>query len=325
MVTFSNEQQISKENFDFPPFATLISRCEDIGKFILKGATKRKCLSGQWIGVTPKCEGLSQFHDLSLDKPPTILFRYHNGSIMQSSDGKLIVYPGTTLHMECLWIRKFGTPKWEISNGEREYPEGWAEDEGRDSTLEYRISIENAETEDSGIYRCVTPARTAHEIQIIVKAIECPKLPENSELIFSSLDNRLGSKVQISCKSGESVVGAKEINCLSSGKWTAPLPRCKGLECPEIQSGAPELVPLRYMSSVTNRSYDRDEMVPPKVTITDRFIGGKATYSCPGGYMIQGQNVATCQHSGQWSSTPPTCIGTKIFSRECQLIYQVYK
>ncbi|ODN03359.1 Sushi, von Willebrand factor type A, EGF and pentraxin domain-containing protein 1 [Orchesella cincta] len=314
VVTFSNEHQLIKDHYDFPPASTLISRCEDIGKFILKGAAKRKCISGQWLGVTPKCEGLSQFHDLSLDKPPTILFRYVNGSIMQSSDGKLIVYPGTTLHMECLWIRKFGSPKWEISNSEREYAEGWAEEEGRDSFLEYRLTIENAETEDSGIYRCVTPARQAHQIVIVVKGkfsilfrVECPKLPENTELAFSTLEVKLGTRVSIQCKSGDSVVGAKEVTCLPSGKWSSPLPRCKGLECPEISSGA-DLVPLRYMSSVTNRSYDRDEMVPPKVSIHDRFVGGKAVFSCPSGYMVQGNAVVICQSSGQWSSTPPTCI-----------------
>lgn len=51
-----------------------------------------------------------------VEKAPTILFRRHNGPIAQSNDGKLIVYPGTTLHMECLWMRRFGNPKWSVSH-----------------------------------------------------------------------------------------------------------------------------------------------------------------------------------------------------------------
>ncbi len=84
-------------------------------------------------------------------------------------DGNLIVYPGTTLHMECLWIRKFGTPKWQTSIENKTYPEGWADDATRDSQLEYRLTIENAQKRDEGRYACKTPARHIHEIKVIVK------------------------------------------------------------------------------------------------------------------------------------------------------------
>jgi len=54
----------------------------------------------------------------------------------------------------------------------REYPEGWAAGEKRDSSLEYRLTIENAQSEDSGTYSCVTPTRHSHQIKIIVKGNE---------------------------------------------------------------------------------------------------------------------------------------------------------
>lgn len=57
-----------------------------------------------------------------MEKPPTILFRHELGPIAQSNEGKLIVYPGTVLHMECLWIRRFGTPKWNVSHTYRYLP-----------------------------------------------------------------------------------------------------------------------------------------------------------------------------------------------------------
>lgn len=76
-------------------------------------------MGGEWDGVKPTCYGLNQENDYSMEKPPTILFRHQLGPIAQSNEGKLIVYPGTVLHMECLWIRRFGIPKWTISHENR--------------------------------------------------------------------------------------------------------------------------------------------------------------------------------------------------------------
>lgn len=107
-----------------------------------------------------------------MEKAPTILFRHSNGPIAQSNDGKLIVYPGTTVHMECLWMRRFGNPKWVVSHEYRVYPEGWVTDDSRDSTLEYRLSIIHAVEDDSGSFTCQTPARHGHKIDIVVKVSE---------------------------------------------------------------------------------------------------------------------------------------------------------
>lgn len=98
-----------------------------------------------------------------------LLYRYDLEPVAQSNDGKLIVYPGTILHMECLWMRKFGIPKWTISHEFRQYPQSWSTDPNRDSGLEYRLSIFHASKEDSGVYTCVTPARHSHAIEIVVK------------------------------------------------------------------------------------------------------------------------------------------------------------
>ncbi|KOB66896.1 Sushi, von Willebrand factor type A, EGF and pentraxin domain-containing protein 1, partial [Operophtera brumata] len=79
--------------------------CSDIGKYLMLGSQTRRCVGGAWDGVQPTCLGLNQEKDYAMDKPPTILFRYSNGPIAQTNDGKLLVYPGTNLHMECLWMR----------------------------------------------------------------------------------------------------------------------------------------------------------------------------------------------------------------------------
>ena len=36
-------------------------------------------------------------------------------------------------------------------------------------------------------------------------------------------------------------------------------------------------------------------------------LGTTATYSCNTGYSLQGSNSRTCQATGMWSGSPPTC------------------
>lgn len=120
------------------PLFPFFRRCSDIGKFRLDGSHTRTCIFSEWTGEKPTCFGLNQENDYAskkkgiivphssyklnyptlplVEKPPTVLFRHLNGPIAQSNDGKLIVYPGTTLHMECLWMRRFGIPKWSVSH-----------------------------------------------------------------------------------------------------------------------------------------------------------------------------------------------------------------
>lgn len=162
-----------------------------------------------------------------VEKAPTILFRHQNGPIAQSNDGKLIVYPGTTIHMECLWMRRFGNPKWNVSHTYRIYPEGWVKDEGRDSTLEYRLSVVHAVEDDSGIFTCQTPARHDHSVDLVVKAVACPEIPARRGLTLSSNETKLSTRVALSCANGNSLIGAGELVCLPSGNWSAPLPVCE--------------------------------------------------------------------------------------------------
>lgn len=124
-----------------------VSRCSDIGKFAFSGSSHRRCVNGQWSGAKPTCLALNQEYDYArksgpesrvyplldtpplrtrldqplvlsptVDKPPTILFRHKNGPIAQTNDGRLLVYPGTELYLECLWMRRYGTPRWNVTH-----------------------------------------------------------------------------------------------------------------------------------------------------------------------------------------------------------------
>lgn len=188
---------------EYAPGTELTFRCNDIGKYSMTGSGTRKCSYGDWDSVRPSCYGLSQEHDYArktkslirlifcipnreswraVEKSPTILFRHELGPIAQSNDGKLIVYPGIVLHLECLWIRKYGVPTWEVNHSSKDYRQGWTTEAGRDSTLEYRLTILHTTTDDSGTFTCVTPVKHRHSVDIIVKG-NGPVCPATCSLI----------------------------------------------------------------------------------------------------------------------------------------------
>ncbi|XP_022647775.1 sushi, von Willebrand factor type A, EGF and pentraxin domain-containing protein 1-like isoform X2 [Varroa destructor] len=295
------------EVHEFTPGSLLTFRCADIGKYALIGSGSRTCEYGEWTGVKSSCIGLSQEHDYALEKPPTILFRHSMGPVAQSTDGKLIVWEGTILHLECLWLRKYGTPKWEISHQNRRYAEGWTTEPGRDSQLEYRLSIYHAREDDSGRYTCVTPMGHKHTVEIVVKSVTCPSLFNGSNespplassgfstvgtLLVSQNDTRMGAVVAFSCPEGQNLAGEAEIECLPSGRWSSDVPYCK------------VAVPCTVTECRDLSKLDSDLLI---IDVLSNAVGAKATFSCPQGYGLRGEFEAECLESGFWSADIPHC------------------
>ncbi|XP_037777143.1 complement receptor type 2-like isoform X1 [Penaeus monodon] len=318
VVTFYNDQEVTEEMVEFEPGAKLVSRCVDIGKYALEGSVERQCIHGQWTGNKSVCVGLNQESNYSLDKPPTILFRNEKGPMAQSNDGKLVVYPGTVLHLECLFTRRHGTPNWNVSlasagddiKGKRRkktkakgrvkggkkrggsfapYPNGWANAPNRNIQLEYRLSIYRAQPKDSGSYACVTPKGHKHVVTLDIRRVHCPNINvnESDKVIFEPNETKMNTIVKFSCEVGYSLVGASEIKCLPSGNWSAPFPRCEDIECPDP------------------RESPTDPLL--RVTVVARGVGSQVLYDCPRGHPVKGPTSAICQENGQWSSPPPRC------------------
>ncbi|VVC93465.1 unnamed protein product [Leptidea sinapis] len=321
VVSFYNDLEIT-ETVEFSPGAVIVSRCSDVGKYAMTGSQTRRCIGGIWDGVKPTCFGLNQENDYAMEKPPTILFRHSQGPIAQTNDGKLLVYPGTVLHMECLWMRRFGNPKWNVTHtypeSERTYAEGWTTDPGRDSQLEYRLSIMDAVREDSGVYRCETPARQSHQVEIIVEDVHCPPLPIRRGLVPSSLETRLGSEITFSC--------ANEVSCPAlpppaSGYVLGRAPYRAGdvlqFHCnPEhTLHGRPILV-----CQDSGRWSDKPPTCAqactyPGTTISGRMssvkfyykIGESVSFTCEPGYKIKGAPMLRCLKNRKWSNAIPLC------------------
>lgn len=274
-----------EDEVEFAAGTKLLFRCTDIGKYMMMGSSTRVCHRGRWTGVAPACYGLNQMHDYALEKPPTILFRHNGGAIAQTNDGKLMVLPGTILHLECLWIRKFGKPAWEVSHKRRFYTQGWTTEEGRDANLEYRLSIYHAQASDSGVYTCLTPQRHRHHVVIEVKEVYCEEIKEGADVHKNNNDLVMNTVVNFSCANENSLVGSRQLTCLPSGNWSSPVPYCTTIECPHFDQSDPNL----------------------KVAVLSRKVSGKAIFECPRGYDREGAGEAYCQDDGQWSQSAPQC------------------
>ena len=49
--------------------------------------------------------------------------------------------------------------------------------------------------------------------------------------------------------------------------------------------------------------------VSGKVSTTGNTFGQTAAYTCNAGYSLIGANTRTCQATGEWSGSAPTCQG----------------
>lgn len=48
-----------------------------------------------------------------------------------------------------------------------------------------------------------------------------------------------------------------------------------------------------------------------RVTISNRTVGGVATYFCNSGFNLVGAKTRVCQSGGEWSGIAPSCQGKK--------------
>ena len=110
--------------------------------------------------------------------------------------------------------------------------------------------------------------------------------------------------------------------CQNNGMWSGSNPTCDGIFATTYNI----LIMLHtfihpgqcynYVSS--NIDYFHSIVVdcgsltsPPngQVTVSTTTFNSLATYACNTGFTLEGNMQRTCQDSGFWSGTDPTCIG----------------
>ncbi|XP_043229834.1 locomotion-related protein Hikaru genki-like, partial [Amphibalanus amphitrite] len=264
----------------------LTARCQEVGMFRQLGGSSLLCVDGRWNPPQPPvCQPTTVLTNFSQASAPTIVHHVPTGSVQPSADGRLVAYPGSIVHLDCLLLRTRGNPTWLWSASGRAYPTGWAiaADE-RD--WKYRLSVYYASAADTGNLTCRSPDGAYNTVRLEVRAVECPPVTETGSLRLASTSSaRLGQTVTFTCPAGHQLSGAASVTCLANGRWSGPLPQCHTVQCPLLV-----LADRRVLLTSVNLT-----------------SGSRAVFRCPAGYRLAGPRVIKCRQSGHWSRPPPTC------------------
>jgi CUB/sushi domain-containing protein len=114
----------------------------------------------------------------------------------------------------------------------------------------------------------------------------CPMLEQPSNTIMNLTTLRIGGKAVFKCEHGFKLIGDPDINCLSSGSWSAWPPSCVEIDC-----GEPYTVENSRMFLVNESTR----------------LGSVVEYLCVPGYTREGPFQRTCEISGYWSGQDPKC------------------
>ncbi|ERL89483.1 hypothetical protein D910_06849 [Dendroctonus ponderosae] len=288
VVTFKNVI-INNPGVAFPHGSQLQVRCRELGLYKLLGTASPRCLNGDWTSRLPSCVPTTFLTNFTEDAPPTILIKIPSGSASVEPAGYLAVFPGSTIHFECLYQRRVGAPEWTWTPSEK-YLAGWAIAE-EEKDLTYRLSIYYAKAQDSGTFTCATPRGITNSVVLHVVSITCdPISVRGIHLTVRVEGTRLGNKAIFHCPLGYLVSGAPNLTCQASGKWSADVPKCEPVQCPSLHApGGLEEPHLQLEEH--NNSY-----------------GGRAIFSCAWGYKLLGPPGLECEISGNWSGRLPKCL-----------------
>ncbi|MCB9603534.1 MAG: hypothetical protein H6724_07490 [Sandaracinus sp.] len=203
--------------------------------------------------------------------------------------------------------------------------------------------VENATCEDgaSGV-TCTCDEGFSGDGTTACAAVDCGALEAPTNGSVDAATTTFGSTATYDCGSGFTLAGDPTRTCEASGVWSGSAPICSSVDCGTL--GAPTNgtvnVPSTGFSSVaeyacntgyllegsamrtcqmsgswsgaapTCRLVDCGTLPPPVegTVMTDRTtLGGTATYACNPGWMSMSPLTRTCQSSGAWSGSAPSC------------------
>ncbi|KAJ9584513.1 hypothetical protein L9F63_021123, partial [Diploptera punctata] len=155
------------ERLTFPHGAIVLARCRELGVYKLLGESSLQCKNGAWSHRIPACIPTTMLTNFTEDSPPTVLIKIPSGSASVEPSGDLAVFPGSILHLECLFSRKLGNPEWTWTSTFRQFLTGWAI-AAEEREWKYRLSIYYTKPQDSGVFTCATPRGLTNSITVHV-------------------------------------------------------------------------------------------------------------------------------------------------------------
>uniref|UniRef100_A0A3P8R4Z3 E-selectin n=1 Tax=Astatotilapia calliptera TaxID=8154 RepID=A0A3P8R4Z3_ASTCA len=127
------------------------------------------------------------------------------------------------------------------------------------------------------------------------KGCPAPEVPTNGQIScspslssFLSHDtpHPLGMVCHFTCDEGHELQGAHSMECTHPGQWTSRSPTCTAVTCLLLE--APENGHISCSS-------------------TESVYNSQCSFTCDQGYSLEGPELLTCGHHGNWTAEKPTC------------------
>ncbi|XP_035917392.1 locomotion-related protein Hikaru genki-like [Anopheles stephensi] len=271
--------------WDLPHGHTLQARCRDLGLYKLLGESKVLCSNGLWAPKMPSCVPTTLLTNYSDDSPPSIRIKVGVGSAAYEPSGVLAVLPTSTIHLDCMYPRRRGSPEWTWTGWFRQYLTGWSA-VPEEKASRYRLTIKDIQNQDSGTYTCASPRGLTNSIVIVVAVSQCAALTEPNPPLSLRLEGiKLGQRALYRCPLGYMLQGTANATCLASGNWSSPTPTCHPIQCPPLFLEDPHLSLVELNTSAW----------------------GRAVFRCAWGYRLSGPPGLECEPNGHWSGPIPRC------------------
>ena len=135
--------------------------------------------------------------------------------------GEVVVKPGASLVVDCVYRRSSGTPEWVWDNMTAEYPTGWATNTPDNNWL-YRLELQNVSVWESGEYSCTSQRGYTNTLRLLVTDLQCQGAPLYSQHVHSNVtgpSHDIGTKVKFSCPPGFDLQGDTMAECRDDGEY----------------------------------------------------------------------------------------------------------
>ncbi|XP_053558647.1 sushi, von Willebrand factor type A, EGF and pentraxin domain-containing protein 1 [Bombina bombina] len=250
----------------------------------LIGRLSLTCLeSGEWSDVIPYCQAIScgkppapdhgDIVGLNFTYGETVTFRCNEGYTLVGNEDTLCLANGS-------W--SCGPPSCEsvICSKPKDIDNG-----------QYKLS--GVTFASSALYECNTGYSLRGPSTLTCEAsgkwsdespscqlVTCGSPPNVKQAIATGDNVTFGNVISYICNEGYTLVGPKNISCLSSGKWSESPPQCMAVSCdepPNVDHASPDTL--------------------------HRLFGDTAYYYCSDGYNLADNSIMLCNAQGKW--VPP--------------------
>ena len=127
-----------------------------------------------------------------------------------------------------------------------------------------------------------------------------------------------GRRATYRCNTGYRLVGSSTRTCLATRAWSGSIPTCQGMLLFNLEHkewGFVHDLSLRPSTAVNCGTLTNPTNGHVSHTAGTTF-GRRATYRCNTGYNLVGGSTRTCQATGGWSGSAPTCQCMLLFNLE---------